>query len=149
MTKSPTTLAQESESPEGRIGGRTFQALPPRPDAQPWDVVQFSERFPSPRRGPASRKPSHVYVIGMEGSAFVKIGFTTTDPRKRLSSLQTGQPSALRLLWHCDGGATLERDLHRRFHAHHVRGEWFNLAPLGDPVEVVRAAVSDLTAGTP
>ncbi|RMI44445.1 GIY-YIG nuclease family protein [Streptomyces triticirhizae] len=39
-----------------------------------------------------------IYLIGMDGSDRVKIGFTTGDPEKRLRQLQTGAPEPLRLL---------------------------------------------------
>jgi hypothetical protein len=58
--------------------------------------------------------------------------------------MQTGLPTVLSLLWTCLGGRDLERALHERFAPHRVRGEWFDLTPIGDPVEVVRAAVAEI-----
>lgn len=88
------------------------------------------------------REP-HTYLVGMDGSALVKIG-SATDPKKRLQSLQTGQPAALTLLWHTVGD--FEYALHRVFETQRVRGEWFDLTPLGDAVDVVQRAIAELEA---
>ncbi|MDH6130626.1 GIY-YIG nuclease family protein [Kitasatospora sp. GP82] len=71
----------------------------------------------------------------------MKIGFTSLDPKKRLSTLQVGQSVVLSLLGTWSGNH--ENALHRHFAEHRVRGEWFDLTPLGDPVEVVQAALDD------
>ncbi|MFD0449326.1 GIY-YIG nuclease family protein [Streptomyces indonesiensis] len=89
------------------------------------------------RREPV--KVPTTYLVGMEGSPLVKIGFTSGDPKKRLASLQTGQPMKLSLLWSSEGDH--ESALHHRFAPHRVRGEWFDLTPLGDPVQVVEDAI--------
>ena len=72
----------------------------------------------------------------------MKIGHTTQSPEKRLKSLQTGQPMSLRLLWKVTGD--FESALHVHFAAYRVRGEWFDLTPLGDPIDVVKAAVGEI-----
>lgn len=87
-----------------------------------------------------SAEASQLYVVGADGLPYVKIG-TSVDPQKRLMILQTGSPFTLSVLWHCEGDFTLERHLHGVFGDHHIRGEWFDLTPLGDPVPVVQAAV--------
>lgn len=50
------------------------------------------------------------------------------------------------LLWSCEGD--YEADLHVHFDAYHHRGEWFDLTPLGDPIEVVKAAVEEIKAAS-
>ncbi|MFE6429337.1 GIY-YIG nuclease family protein [Streptomyces rochei] len=92
---------------------------------------------PGKRRRPTT--PT-TYLIGIEGSHLVKIGYTGGDPRARLAALQTGQPMKLSLLWACPGN--FEADLHLHFDAYHYRGEWFDLSPLGDPVVAVETAVA-------
>lgn len=87
-----------------------------------------------------------VYVIGADGSPAVKIG-TSTNPARRLASMQTSTPFALSLLATFDGGHELEQALHREFADQRVRREWFDLSPLGDPVEVVQAAITLGVAG--
>lgn len=100
------------------------------------------------RDAKGSRRLPHqtpsTYVIGIEGSPLVKIGYTGGTPEARVGQLQTGLPMQLQLLWSSFGD--YEAELHARFAAHRVRGEWFDLTPLGDPVEVVTAAVVEINA---
>jgi hypothetical protein len=58
---------------------------------------------------------------------FVKIGFTSGDPKARLKSLQTGTPLAIKLL-HFDPKLTRtdEKRLHHSHRADHFKGEWFH-----------------------
>ncbi|MEV6131766.1 GIY-YIG nuclease family protein [Streptomyces violaceusniger] len=100
---------------------------------------QESELLPCVAKRRESVKVPTTYLVGMEGSPLVKIGFTSGDPKKRLASLQTGQPMKLSLLWSSEGNH--ESALHHRFAPHRVRGEWFDLTPLGDPVQVVEDAI--------
>lgn len=93
------------------------------------------------RRAHKPRTPT-TYLIAADDSPLVKIGYTGGDPMKRLAGLQTGQPATLRLVRFWPGD--YERALHRRFAQHRKRGEWFDLRPLGDPVQVVQAAVNEL-----
>lgn len=79
-----------------------------------------------------------IYVIGPEGSAVVKIGHTTNKPSYRLGNLQTGNPELLVVRWAGEGNEALERHLHAVFKDYRLRGEWFDLSPLGDPVEAVK-----------
>lgn len=91
-------------------------------------------------------RPYTTYLIGVEGLPFVKIGHTKTDAKTRLLSLQCGQPLKLSLLetWFGD----YESGLHAHFAAHRVRGEWFDLSSLGDPVKVVQEAVDQIDAAS-
>lgn len=68
-----------------------------------------------------------VYFIG-DGEGYVKIGFTA-QLHGRLAELQSGNARPLTVLKYCRGGLVEERELHRRFAEHRVRGEWFRLAP--------------------
>lgn len=89
---------------------------------------------------PPQRLIGHTYLVGIKGSPFVKIGYTGLEPKKRLAALQTGHPEVLTLLgtW----GGNQEGALHRHFAEYRVRGEWFDLTSLGDPVEAVEAAIA-------
>ena len=57
----------------------------------------------------------------------VKIG-KSRDPHKRLVSLQTASPEHLTLILILDEDR--EQELHRKFAAYRLRGEWFERAPL-------------------
>ncbi|GGU62509.1 GIY-YIG nuclease family protein [Streptomyces lavendofoliae] len=81
-----------------------------------------------------------IYVIGVEGSQVVKIGLGG-NPQERLGQLQTGNPHELLLLWVHEGGRALESHLHATFLEYRVRGEWFDLSPLGDATQAVKDAV--------
>ncbi|MFF7147518.1 GIY-YIG nuclease family protein [Streptomyces griseoaurantiacus] len=83
------------------------------------------------------------YLVSVDGSQTVKIGIAK-DPKARMATLQTGHPMELSLLWSCEGD--YERELHEAFARLRVRGEWFDLTPLGDPVTAVRAVVATLKA---
>jgi hypothetical protein len=88
-------------------------------------------------------KSSHTYLVAADGTHLVKIGIAK-DPMRRLKELQTGQPMELHLLWSVAGN--YESDLHVHFGAYRVRGEWFDLTSLGDPIDVVKAAVGEIEA---
>jgi hypothetical protein len=66
----------------------------------------------------------YVYVFGF--ATWVKIGFSTDVP-KRLSTLSTGCPEALRLYFCRPGNVDTERALHIRFAEYQSRNEWFRL----------------------
>lgn len=77
---------------------------------------------PRPKRG-------FVYLIGTEGDdAVVKIGFAV-DVDDRRATLQTSSHRALKVLATVKGTLATEKEIHRRFAADHIRGEWFRLSP--------------------
>lgn len=122
------------------------ERFPPLSPERQREVLERAQREHSERmkKQEAARKPktANTYLIGAEGSPLVKIGFTSGKPKSRMSSLQTGIPMKLSLLWSIEGD--YEGDLHGRFDAYRVIGEWFDLTPLGDPVEVVSSAVAEI-----
>lgn len=69
-----------------------------------------------------------VYFVLAAKSELIKIGYAQ-DGWKRLGSLQVGSPEELLMLGLIRTylPLELERDLHERFKAHRVRGEWFKV----------------------
>jgi len=65
-----------------------------------------------------------VYFIRAGEEGPVKIGWAV-DPQQRLAVLQTAHHEELVLLRVLDGEQPEERQLHRRFGPHRIRGEWF------------------------
>lgn len=70
-----------------------------------------------------------VYLIREGFRGLVKIGIAK-HPQKRLSSIQTACPQDIELVGYVESSRPkqLERELHRRFHHKHYRGEWFELS---------------------
>jgi T5orf172 domain len=71
-----------------------------------------------------TQKTSKVYFIHDKKSRSVKIG-TSTDTPERLYSLQIGNSNSLSIIGVIDGNRKLEKELHKTFRKHHIRGEWF------------------------
>jgi hypothetical protein len=67
---------------------------------------------------------SVVYIVGPPGCRKVKIGYAS-DFATRLTSLQIASPEKLIVRALIPGTIDLERDLHKRFAADRIRGEWF------------------------
>lgn len=68
--------------------------------------------------------PMPIYFVHALGTNYVKIGFASR-PMRRLHGLQTSSPHELKMLAVTVGTIADERAMHKRFKAHHVRGEWF------------------------
>ena len=84
---------------------------------QRWDMV---------RDPPAKCK--YVYFLRMEGTQYVKIGFSA-DVQARLRHLQIGNAIPLKLEYKFKTQSFREHEssLHCHLHACHVQGEWFKL----------------------
>lgn len=87
-------------------------------------IVRASE--PRPPRKPPAPEISWVYFILNEDSRHVKIGYST-NPMRRLKSLQTSASGTLRLVCAIPGGAKLEAYFHEQFSPYRAKGEWFKL----------------------
>lgn len=87
-----------------------------------------------------------VYFVRDRQSDLIKIG-SSCNERKRLRSLQTAHGGQLWLMATCPGGRAREYQLHCRFAASRVRGEWFRASPdllafieqLGTPEGVIES----------
>lgn len=66
-----------------------------------------------------------IYFVGTK-TRCVKIGFTDCI-RHRLGELQVGNHEKLHLIAWIDGDRELEAEMHERFRAYQIRGEWFRL----------------------
>lgn len=90
----------------------------------------FEEKFGSPAKHKKERQTRYcrVYFIreGIEGS--IKIG-SSVNPKGRIATLQTANPTPLFLIGHIPGDVRLERILHNRFKMFRDSHEWFHPAP--------------------
>jgi hypothetical protein len=74
-----------------------------------------------------SYKVERGMVYCMESEGFYKIGVTRYGIRKRLQSIQTGNPFEVKLLWakRTNNMGKYERTIHQQLKNSHVRGEWY------------------------
>lgn len=68
------------------------------------------------------------FIYFFEAGEFIKIG-SSLQWSKRLANIQTASPHIVRALLVEMNNPTFEASLHRRFKAHHHRGEWFRDCP--------------------
>lgn len=71
-----------------------------------------------------------IYFIQDQTANLIKVGFTGGDSADdRMKALQTGSPVGLVLLLTLPGERSVETQLHQRFAAARVHGEWFRPVP--------------------
>lgn len=80
------------------------------------------------KEAPMSALATRIYFI-KDPRGFVKIGITSGPVFARLSELQVGNPTALRIMGTAVGSRTQEQALHEKYKTLRVRGEWFKLRP--------------------
>lgn len=68
------------------------------------------------------------FIYFAKSGKFVKIGFAK-NPVERIAEMQTGSYPSIEIIHAVWGFMRDERDLHKRFAALRVRGEWFSAAP--------------------
>jgi hypothetical protein len=68
-----------------------------------------------------------IYCVECEG--FYKFGKTTTSMKKRLSTMRTGNPFEVKIVWvkRTNDMNRYERMLHQQLKDNHVRGEWYDI----------------------
>jgi Meiotically up-regulated gene 113 len=86
------------------------------PETAHW-IVHGPDR---PRRG-----GGHIYFVQMLVGGPIKIGWATSVA-SRVATLQLGCPYPLVVLATMAGTMSDERELHKRFADHRLRGEWFH-----------------------
>jgi hypothetical protein len=85
-------------------------------------------------------EPSYVYMFYSDGK--VKIG-TSRDPVARLDKLQNSSAAGIQVVWIAFGGRRREGELHQRFKADRLYGEWFHLS---DDIRAFIEAASTVNA---
>ena len=75
---------------------------------------------------------NEVYFVQNTETKKIKIGITK-NLKSRLSALQTSTAEKLEVIGTMSGGEPLEKELHERFAADRLSGEWFN-----DSIEIYR-----------
>ena len=66
-----------------------------------------------------------VYFVQAGTTGPIKIGFTKQDPARRIRAIQDLSPHRLRWIGLLGCRASREREIHKRFAAEALRGEWF------------------------
>ena len=94
-----------------------------------------------PLKAPRPKREQFVYFI--ECAGLIKIG-VSVNPETRLASIQTANGHTARLLATVPGGTRLERQLHEKFKASRVGGEWFK--PTNEIREYLREISPEQTA---
>lgn len=96
--------------------------------------------------------PDHLYIIQQRGSRLFKFG-VSKNPKRRLQTLQTGNPQQLSLLvsFPCEGisAYAAEATIHRHLGPEHVKGEWFNIESDDRVVELAATIQKAVTRPLP
>jgi len=67
-----------------------------------------------------------IYFVSILDGEFIKIGYTNSSVEKRISSLQTGNPYEIKVLFTVEGTLYQEKELHRELMKLFSRLEVFN-----------------------
>jgi hypothetical protein len=81
-----------------------------------------------------------VYFIENTETGRIKVGFTTSSVNARMTQLQTGSDSKLRLLGVITSDkkrGTTEKQLHLLLTEWHYRGEWFTKDALPQVIKII------------
>lgn len=121
------TLLRAKVAEESRHAQRALTALAEDIRGLNMAAEVLNEIATAAQATPDFSRPGFVYLIGH--SSALKIGWTEKHPAKgRLNQLQTATEQDLELLSYMLGTVEDEHQLHNRFAAHHIRGEWFHRA---------------------
>ncbi|ABB33266.1 Putative helicase A859L [Geobacter metallireducens RCH3] len=117
------------------ITGADLEELATKVGLSELDIEKLEEKLKLWAVIPASGNSGWVYFIKSESSHEIKIGYTAGPIEKRITSLQTAHSSNLRVLATVPGTREYEKELHRKFADHRLKGEWF--APHHDLVSFI------------
>jgi hypothetical protein len=69
----------------------------------------------------------NVYILQSEDGKYIKIGFSTSrGAKKRILEIQQGLPFRIKLLILIENCTfKTEKELHKKYQKHRIRGEWF------------------------
>lgn len=81
-------------------------------------------------------KNEHVYFLLSKKSKTLKIGYSS-HLSNRIKSLQSSSPDSLTLPKAIPGSKQLEAELHKKFAANRLHGEWFSATP--EVIEYIRS----------
>lgn len=109
------------------LKSRSQKRLDSLPESELWEHAQWFSEGDSPRtvRRKAALKRSKIYFI--QCGQCIKIG-VSSDWKSRISSLNTGSASPLKLLALVPRKRKQEQELHRQFAHLRIRHEWFRAA---------------------
>lgn len=109
-----------------------IDSLPSRYTAMQDDILPLRPTWkieppPKARRKIPETVGLHLYIIQSDVTGAIKVG-RSSNPARRLDSLQTGSPHRLRLLAWYEGKGDEERKIHRLLMRHRLKvdGEWFD-----------------------
>lgn len=95
------------------------------------------------RAEPVEREGPVVYFLEAVGLDRVKIGWTA-KLHARIGELRTLIPVDVEIIRAIPGGQNEETELHRRFRAHRLHGEWFTLSPIRADIEAIESVSLDV-----
>lgn len=115
----PAHDAREEDISYAQLKIRDAQALASENEREPvdWDEISCREL--------PDDSPVKVYFIAAPSLGLIKIGSTGAVER-RISAIQRGVPVPTALIGVIAGGAKREVELHKKYAAHRVHGEWFS-----------------------
>lgn len=135
-------VRESTRQADSRVAQRLLaerKAAVARGSWKPW-ITDTADGRPALR----PRRPTRVYFLHDPVSATIKIG-SATNVRARVATIQACSPVGLTLLCDVPGGIDLERQLHRRFAAERLHGEWFRCT--AKLLQVARELTQSKTGG--
>jgi hypothetical protein len=87
---------------------------------------------------------SYIYFIQAHGDGPIKIGFTASNPRRRMVEIQVSCPWPIKLLGAIEGTVSQEKQIHLVLGRFKTSGEWFEPHPI-----VIAAVKTAMECGVP